>query len=263
MQQGRGKVVIGALLTVGLLSACNGVQSTAGERTVTGSGAQMHGATVHTWARVDAQNKVNAVGFTLPLAAVTAAPTSGHPHVTRLDFPKVVQDTTFFDHVSLDFMPEGHEPEGRYTTPHFDFHFFGVSKAEVQAIDCTDGAQPDPASVPHGWVPPVPPNATPQAFCVPQMGYHALHASEFKAPGVLQDGLFDKVMIAGYYQGQFQFVEPMITKALLEQKASFTLPVPQPASVGRPTRFPAKFEALYDAKAQAYTFVFSDFKTLQ
>ena len=39
-----------------------------------------------------------------------------------------------FDHVTLDWNPGGHEPQGLYTHPHFDFHFYLLGEDEVAAI---------------------------------------------------------------------------------------------------------------------------------
>ena len=160
-----------------------------------------------------------------------------------MDFPDVVKRTTFIDHLGLFWNPRGHEPEGRYDTPHFDFHFFGIPAEEAAAIDCTDLAQRDPALTAAGWVPPVPPGADPAAFCVPLMGFHSLPETEFRAPGEFQPGRFDKVMLGGEYKGRFTFVEPMVTKAVLDTRRGFSLPVPRPSNLGRATAYPTTFEA--------------------
>ena len=41
---------------------------------------------------------------------------------------------TGFDHVMLDWNPAGHEPAHVYTLPHFDFHFYSITPAEVMAM---------------------------------------------------------------------------------------------------------------------------------
>jgi len=233
---------------------------------VEGQKVDFNGAKVTTWAKLDAKGVVKEVGFTLPYAAVENAPTSGgshdHPILLVADFPEVVRATTFINHFGFDWMPGGHEPS-RYTTPHFDFHFYGVDKATVAAVDCSNATQPNPAELPEGWVPPAPPDMPdPRLACVPKMGYHSMPVTEFDANGP-KAGLFDKVMLAGYYDGKFTFIEPMVTKAALEKKEGFSLPVPQPRSVGRATLYPTSFKATYDADAKAYEFVLGDFKSMQ
>ncbi|GHF43267.1 hypothetical protein HNQ07_002002 [Deinococcus metalli] len=153
----------------------------------------------------------------------------------------------------------GHEPD-RYGPPHFDFHFYGVDTAAVAAVDCQDATQPDPATVPAGWAPPVPPGVPdPTVMCVPHMGYHALPLTEFSGPGQFQAGAFDQVMVAGFYRGQLTFIEPMVTLAALERKSDFVLPVPRPR-LGRPTRYPTTFKGTYDAGTDSYTLTFSSFE---
>lgn len=260
---GRWQIVtagVGMLLGASLLGSCAALGGAGGARTVYGESGTLNGTTVTTWAKLNAEGQVSALGFTLPMQAVNNAPAAGPPQISALSFPKVAQDTTFINFLSLDYMPQGHDPVGRYGAPHFDIHYHARTKAQVQAIDCTNPTQGDPAKVPAGWVPPVPPGAPAKEFCVPGMGYHSLPVTEFKAPGELKDGIFDQVMIAGYYGGDFIFVEPMVTRAALERKTSFTLPVP--AAPVQATRYPTTFEANYNAAKQAYDFVLGGFQSV-
>ncbi|HEX8826323.1 MAG TPA: hypothetical protein VF794_40840, partial [Archangium sp.] len=227
--------ILGTLLATTLLGC--GTE----DRMVEGQSVDFHGGKVTTWATLDAEGVVKEVGFTLPYKSIESAPVSDgthdHTSIFVADFPQVVRDTTFINHFEFDWMAAGHPPE-RHSTPHFDFHFYGVDKAATKAIDCTNAKQAPETDIPVGWVAPVPPDA-PDAteFCVPNMGYHALPTSEFDENGV-KNGVFDKAMLAGFYDAKFIFIEPMVTKAALQQKASFSLPVPQPKSVGRATLFP-------------------------
>ncbi len=250
--------VLGTLLATALVGC--------GDDKLEGQAVDFNGAKVTTWAKLDDKGAVAEVGFTIPFASIQNAGSSGsthdHPVIFTADFPKQVSETTSINHFEFDWMPGGHEP-ARYMAPHFDFHFYMVDKATVAAVDCTNGTQADPAIVPDGWFPAVPPDTDPKPFCIPNMGYHALPASEFTSPGVFKEGLFDKVMLSGFYNGKLTFIEPMITKAQMEKKESFTLPVPQPKSFGRATLHPTSFKATYDADENAYDFVLSDFKSIQ
>lgn len=254
--------VLGTLLATALL----GCGTDDGK--VEGQAVDFNGAKVTTWAKLDDKGVVKEVGFTIPYTSIEKSVASDgmHNHAPTIfiaDFPKQVSETTFINHFEFDWMPGGHEP-ARYMAPHFDFHFYGVDKAAVAAVDCSDATQPNPADLPEGWLPAAPPDMPdPRMACQPKMGYHSLPASEFGAMGP-KEGLFDKVMVAGFYGGKFTYLEPMVTKAALEKKESFTLPVPQPkVSVGRTTLFPTSFKATYDADAKAYDFVLGDFKTVQ
>lgn len=242
------------------LSSCGLIMS---DTVVQGEVQTVNGAAVRTWAKISSNGQVTQTGITLPMATIQNGPVSGAPVVAQIDFPAAVQQTTFLQHVGLDWNPHGHEPEGRYNTPHFDLHFHGISKAEATSIDCKDMTQINQADVPQGWAPPVPPGVPPQAVCVPTMGFHSVPLSEFSAPGQFKPGLFDKVMIAGSYWGKFIFLEPMVTQQLLLSKQNFSLPVPMPTNLGRTTRYPTTFNAVYDPALNAYQFILGDFQTVQ
>lgn len=231
--------------------------------------ATLFDGTLSSYAKLDAKGNVLEAGVVVPMGVIENAPMSmdmSKPMMLKadavLEFPEVVRKTTFLNHLGLFWNPVGHNPSTRYGAPHWDFHFFTIQPAQAAAIDCTDLSQGDPKAIAPGWLPPVPPNAPANQLCVPLMGFHSEPLSEFKAPGVFVDGQFEKVMIGGYYQGRYQFIEPMITKALLEQGKGFSLPVPVPSSIGQTTRYPTQFKATFEKTANAYQFAFSDFKPI-
>ncbi len=55
------------------------------------------------------------------------------------------------------------------------------------------------------------------------------------------------------------FIEPMVTRERFLNKESFSIDIPVPEALGRATRYPTKFEALYDQSANVYRFVYTDF----
>jgi hypothetical protein len=227
----------------------------------------LFGGTISSYAKTDAQGNVTEAGVVIPMSVITSAPKtmdmSGPPKAdAALEFPEVVQKTTFLNHLGLFWQPMGHDPLTRYGVPHWDFHFFTLQPKEAAAINCKDLSQGDPKLIAPGWLPPVPPNAQAKDVCRPVMGFHSRPLSEFKAPGQLQDGEFEKVMISGFYAGQYIFLEPMIAQSLLLKRQGFSLPVPVPTSLGKKTLYPTRFEAVYDGAADAYRFVLSDFKPM-
>jgi Domain of unknown function (DUF5602) len=250
--------------TLGLGAVVSGLAHGSESHLVGGEEAPLFGTTVSTWARIDAKGRVLQAGVTIPFAAIENAPAGHRTGAFKADavvrFPAEVRETTFLDHLGLFWEPEGHEPTGRYDVPHFDFHFFNVPPDRAAAIDCTNLERRDPKLTPAGWVPPVPPGADPREFCVPLMGFHLIPESEFNGPGVFKPGRFDKVMIAGEYEGKFSFLEPMVTKAELEKRRTFSLPVPQPVHLGHATLYPTKFEARFDRAANAYELILSGFE---
>ena len=86
------------------------------------------------------------------------------------------------------------------------------------------------------------------------MGFHSLPMTDL-APGMK----FDKTMLTVYYAGHLNAIEPMVTRDTLMKKQSFALPVPVLAMVGKATRFPTHFEAVFDPASDAYQLTFSAF----
>lgn len=239
-------------------------------RIVTGQSQTVSGATVSTWARLDATDTVIEAGVTLPLSIIQNPPApvinratrhAGHEHradeieavgpagaFVVTDFPDIVKQTTYLNHFELHWNPIGHPP-ARYGAAHFDFHFYNDTVAEVLAITPPDPVAPAANRIPTGYI------YTGPQETVPQMGVHAVNASELdpNAPPFLAS------MILGYYNGNMNFVEPMITQAALLNKQSITLAVPRPAVLGMATRYPTKFTATYSQELNAYQCTFTDF----
>lgn len=229
-----------------------------------GECADVYQASVCTWARMQGDSVID-VGATVPVASVENAPAEGGEMTwppaaaAVLQMPAAVVDATGLTHLTVYWEAMGHPP-GPYLTPHFDFHFYTVSIEDRMAIDCTDLSKPaalaDGYSLPDVELPP--PMAsmlgvgTLVGLCVPQMGMHSLLTAELEGSSP-----FRGTMVIGYNKGQSVFLEPMITKAMLMEKASFDLPVP--TIPGIPGKYPRKFHAEYDAQQNAYRFVLSEF----
>lgn len=202
----------------------------------------------------------------LPAPTAPAPGTDPHAHVDSkeylLTFP--AQHGTPYQFVTLDWNASGHEPPGIYDLPHFDFHFYTITKAERDAIDPADAnfAQkaasfPADAYVPAGYMvlppPPAPVNA------VPRMGVHWLDIAspELRAPTSPNHRAFTYTFIHGSWNGKFIFDEPMITRAFLLTQPDLTLPLSQPAQFAKPGYYPTNYRIKYDADAQEYRIALS------
>lgn len=230
---------------------------------VEGACADVFKAQVCTWAKTKGKTLVEA-GAVVPLATIENAP-ADQPMAwppaaaAEIDMPEPVHQDGGLTQLTIFWEPGGHPP-GAFMTPHFDFHFYTVPASERAAMDCKDPSKP--ASLPAGYALPdfpLPPEmaqmmgvSTLVGICVPQMGMHALLASEIER----QDA-FSGSMVIGYYKAKPIFIEPMISKAMLMKKQSFDLAIPDvPGLAGA---HPTKFRAEYDATPQAYRFTFSGF----
>jgi hypothetical protein len=239
---------------LGLLVA--GTAACSRERLVQGECKPLNDGQICTWARMSG-NTLLAFGATIPLRVVEGAPAE-EPMVwppkaaVTIAMPAVVDSAAGFSNMNVFWEPHGHPP-GPYLVPHFDFHFNNISQTDVAAIDCADSTKP--AVVPAAYELPdvtIPQVGTLVGLCVPTMGMHALPSAELRSTVP-----FEKTMIVGYYHQRPIFIEPMITRALLMERRTFSLDVPgvtgEPANV----RLPSGFQAQYDSTTQAYRFEFS------
>ena len=267
---GQYRTGVATIRTLGVcLAAMTGLPCTSlgqavpddGDQLVVGDTAEIAGGTAAAWARVNGGGKVVWVGLTIPLSMVENMPPRGTGPagaVAALNFPPVVQATTYFDHVQIQSQLAGHPNGGadpnRYMTPHFDLHFMGIPVADVWAIPGGPfGAQVPAERVPRGYL-------QPENHSLPQMGRHSLALDEFLAT---DHWLF--TMIAGFLPdaSYMHFIEPMITKEFLLSRKNFNLPVPAPAVLGRATSYPTECLAHYDKDADAYHIVFKGFKPIE
>jgi hypothetical protein len=230
---------------------------------VPGACADVYGAQVCTYARTQG-DKVMEVGAVVPLASIENAPAEGGMDwppvaVATLDMPPSAQAQSGLTQFTMYWEAHGHPP-GPYLTPHFDFHFYTISKADIAAIDCSDLAKPSamPATYSLPDVP-LPPDMakltgvpTLVGLCVPQMGMHAVLTSELESTQP-----FSGSLVLGYYHGNPIFVEPMLTKTMLMEQKSFDLPVPEIPGITGP--HPTRFHAEFDPANQAYRFTYSGF----
>lgn len=176
------------------------------------------------------------------------------PHQEKeldLTLPAAIAHTPY-NHVSFGWNPHGHEPAGVYDVPHFDIHFYMMTEAERDAIDPADpdfaakaSKMPDSRHIPAGYI------QTPGG--VPRMGAHWVDPTspEFTPAG------FSRTFIYGFWNGEMNFLEPMITKTFLESvKAmngqSVTINIPQPQAFAKAGYYPTHYRIRYDADRKFY-----------
>ena len=231
-----------------------------------GDCADVYTGKVCTYAVAQGENVVTA-GAVISLAAIENSP-AGHEH---MDWPPKALLTTQLPEqgtkasglVEMNMYWEGKgHPPAPYMIPHYDFHFYLIPDADVKAIDCKDTTKP--AALAAGYALPdidLPPADQKMmgfeklvGICVPQMGMHSLLQSEIESTTP-----FRGTMVIGYYHGKPIFIEPMISRDMLLEKKSFTLPVPEIPGLTGP--HPTSFNATYDAVSNAYKFEWGGFKS--
>ncbi|MGW0043253.1 DUF5602 domain-containing protein [Rhodococcus sp. NPDC003348] len=213
-----------------------------------GPGQDLGDGTTRSFVRLDAAGRPAEVGLRMSAAALDGLPSGpdARPQMLMLALPDEAGDTVF-EHVMLDWNPNGHDPQVLFGKPHFDMHFYLADTAEVHGIDPADpefavkaARLPDPRYVPLNYVPPPGP---PEASVVPAMGLHWSNAADGLVPGEFD---FTEVLLNGSWDGEFTFIEPMMTREWMLTKPTLRedleLPQAYPKSGYSPTTYTVEFD---------------------
>jgi hypothetical protein len=129
-----------------------------------------------------------------------------------------------FDHVLFNWAPEGHEPSGVYTLPHFDLHFYKQASAERSMIPPYELDSSKYNMLPSADYLPATYIRIPGG--VPTMGVHWIDVTSPELSGAS----FTHTFIYGTYEGKNTFWEPMITLAAMKTATSeVVVDIKQPA----------------------------------
>lgn len=185
------------------------------------------------------------IGVRISEKALEDLPEDGETVVT-LDLPNKMEGLAF-EHVDLNWNPHGHEPGFLYGVEHFDVHFYMVSEEYKMTItDPQKGVDyPDEIYRPFNYFPP-PPEVPAQFQLVPNMGVHWVRADE-PYP-------FTHTFIYGSYDGDFIFMEPMVTLEYLLNHAdgtAFDIAQPQKFAKGG-FYYPTTYSMSYDSQRKEY-----------
>lgn len=215
---------------------------------VPGATQRLGNGLVQSWLKMDEAGKPQAIGFTFSEQAMNGLPPTSESTVVAL--PDQAITLTPFNHLSIDWNPNGHDPAPVYGNPHFDFHFYILTPQERKAIvpnspevDAKGAKQAAPEFIPASnmYIPGPP---------VPGMGTHLVDKSAPEANGQP----FTKTFTYGFYNAKMAFLEPMITKAFLESRPNTTDGLMLPQSYQKTgVYYPTKYSVKYDANSKEYT----------
>lgn len=233
---------------------CDSNDSSSQTGIIIGQEKALANGTAQSWVELDDEGLPMAVGVSFTEQAFNSLRTAQDDELSlHLMLPSNIADLPY-DHVTLDWNPHGHPPEGIYTVPHFDAHFYLINDAQRDAITPTDpdfgmkaAKQPDSALIPAGYFLPAP-------DAVPRMGTHWLHP----ASPELNGQPFSATFIFGFFDAQMVFVEPMFAASLLEAKPDFRAAIPQPQRYEVPGYYPTAYVIRYDADEQTYIIALTD-----
>ena len=228
---------LGGLVASGML-ACDDDPTGIASETIVGETLAMGNGSARSWVNLQ-DGQPTAVGVTFTASALDGLPV--HPTEFTLSLPWQAASASV-DHIGLDWNPGGHPPPGIYDLEHFDVHFYSISEPQRDAITAMGDDVARVLSLPPTPYRPVDYQADPQG--VPRMGLHWADPTgpEFNGQP------FTRTFIYGSYDGEFIFVEPMITLAHLRTNPSESLDIKQPAQYPVLNRFYAtKYSIRYDA----------------
>ena len=146
---------------------------------------------------------------------------------------------TGYKTITMGWNPMGHEPEGVYSLPHFDFHFYMQTEGQINKIPA--GVDEGAYVLANKHVLPDIYSFGPVPFAVPQMG---VHWSDVTSPEFQPGGMFTRTFIYGSHQDRVTFLEPMVTLAhllSLEVGESETIAVPSLLLYEDPGYYPQSY----------------------
>lgn len=235
-------VIVAALILTAFFTGCKKDDHSNGN-IFYGTPQNVGNGAIRSYVEFNGKGIPQAIGFKFTKSMLTGLPNDGTTptYMTMLDLPKEAA-ITGFDHLELDWNPNGHEPMNIYGLPHFDFHLYIVGMDELMQI------------VPGPDMTPVEPQYIPEDYesgviAVPNMGVHWLDMTSPEFHGET----FSTTYIYGFYHGNMLFGEPMITLAYLQSQPDVTLDVKQPAEFQKPGYYPTKYRISFDKKDQTYS----------
>lgn len=176
-----------------------------------------------------------------------------------IDFPAT--DITPFTFTQINWNPHGHAPEGIYSIPHFDFHYYLTDRSILDEIDsgsCEGVEAPVSCETYERATEQLPSRAMPPGYIdvgavEPRMGNHLINPTALEFQGTQ----FAHTFIWGAFDGRLIFFEPMITKEFIEQRneevrTSIAMPETFPEAGWYPTTYVIRY--LGDQNAHAVTF---------
>jgi Domain of unknown function (DUF5602) len=221
-----------------------------------GPSQELGNGTVKTYTTLDNEGNPTEVGLRLTPTALDGLPetNTGPSQMLMLAFPDEAAATAF-DHVMLNWNPQGHDPVALFGKPHFDLHFDMVDMATIQGINPDDSDYaakaehaPEAKYVPQDYaVPPGPPVA---AQAVPGMGVHLVDSSDTSlVPGAYN---FQQIIINGTWDGRYTFTEPMITREWLLTQPNLEQALKQPQAYQKTGYYPTTYAVHVDQQSKEY-----------
>jgi hypothetical protein len=200
----------------------------------------LHGGKVWSSVKLDKDSNPTSVSLVLNDAALNSVPV-GQPsdHMSpanNLVIPVSDKAGVPFKSIMVNWNSSGHEPDGVYDKPHFDFHFYTIGGNEIMGL--TDAAKMD-QNLPAANYLPV--NYIGPGSGVPMMGHHWIDMTSPELGGQVP---FTQTFIYGSYDSKVIFLEPMITLDFLKTNSNYERAIPQPSKFQTAGYYPTKMRVL-------------------
>ena len=186
-----------------------------------------------------------AVGVVFTSAVLTSLDTTNLS--ATLKMPQTVASTQF-DHVEVEWQPNGQLPQGINNTPNFSIRFYIITESEqnnilgISADSVKMYLRPDSQFIPKDYIL-LPGSGSPKKGVM----FYDSTAKEFNS------GIFDKALIYRYYNGKLIAIEIMISKSFLETNQTFIGDIKQPEKFQLPGFYPLKYNIKFTGSQNKYT----------
>ena len=234
-------IILAVLAACTYFFSCQKADVNANGVTFYGKPEKLGNGTVRSYVTFNKAGVPTSIGFNFPESMLQGLPTGAETqNMIMLDLPREATGTGF-EHMEIDWNPNGHVPAPIYGFPHFDFHFYLVGMNELMNVTGGPDMTPvDPQYVPKDY--------SSGIMAQPHMG---VHWTDSLAPE-FHGAMFTHTFVYGFYKSKLLFVEPMITKAFLDSKTNVTLPIKQPAAFQKHGYYPSNYKIHYDASKHEY-----------
>jgi hypothetical protein len=205
------------------------------EKTYESEKVNLHGGKVWTSVTTAKDGTPEQVSIVLDEATLNSVP-KGQPsdhfsHANNLMIPVRSEGRSPFQFVMVNWNSSGHEPDSIYGLPHFDFHFYTSSEADVMNYMDSVKLSKLPAAdyVPANHI---------AVHPLPMMGNHFIDVTSPELHGQK----FTQTFIYGTYNSEVVFYEPMITLDFLKNTSRFDRAIPQPVKFQKTGYYPTKMK---------------------
>lgn len=205
-------------------------EKSAKHKTFKGPEVRMGSGHARSWITISYTGVPTEIGIEMTSSAIIGLGNKSADFVLPLH--QKALDVTPFEHLYVNWNPQGHPPGGVFTVPHFDFHFYTITNAARAAIPIYPMAMAAFDNLPPAGYMPLGYAGEPGG--VPMMGKHW-------SDGSVAPGSFTSTMIYGSYNGKVVFVEPMITLDVFQKAVPFSLAYAQPSKFAEHTYYPTKY----------------------